>query len=267
MRGNLVGAFIVLFFVFLPVERLFALRREQKVFREGWLTDAVHFFVSHVLAQAGLLVAVGAVALALHDVVGSRFQAAVAAQPPWLQFAEAVTVADFAGYFAHRLTHRVPWLWRFHAVHHSSQRMDWLASARLHPLDQVFTRTATILPLFVLGFTRETLGGYVVFASFWALFVHANVRLRFPGLRWVLATPEFHHWHHSADPEARDKNFSGQSPLVDLLFGTLYMPKDKRPDAYGVDDPVPAGYLRQMMYPFQGPGVRGQRSGSEHLLP
>jgi sterol desaturase/sphingolipid hydroxylase (fatty acid hydroxylase superfamily) len=251
MKGNLIGAFVVLFFVFVPVERLFALRREQKIFREGWLTDLTHFFVSHVLAQAGLFVAIGVLAVGLHGIVGGRFQAAVAAQPHWLQFVEAIVLADFAGYFAHRLTHRVPWLWKLHAVHHSSQQMDWLASARLHPLDQVFTRAMTILPLFMMGFTRETLGIYVVFAAFWALFIHANVRLRFPGLRWVLATPEYHHWHHSADPEARDKNFAGQTPLVDVLFGTCYLPKDRWPAGYGVEDPVPARYLPQLVFPFR----------------
>jgi sterol desaturase/sphingolipid hydroxylase (fatty acid hydroxylase superfamily) len=255
MDGNRVGAFLVLAFVFLPAERLFALRRGQRALREGWRTDVAHFFVSHALVQVGLAIAVGLLAVGLHGVVGSAFQSSVAAQPRWLQFVEAVALADVAHYAAHRATHRVPWLWKLHAVHHSSRRMDWLASARLHPLDQVLTRTATILPLFVMGFTRETLGGYVVFGAFWAIGLHANVRLRLPGLRWVLATPEFHHWHHSADPEARDKNFGGQSPLLDLLFGTLHMPAREWPRTYGVDEPVPETYLAQLKHPFARPAA------------
>ena len=82
-----------------------------------------------------------------------------------------------------------------------------------------------------------------------AIFQHANVRLRFPGLRWIVNTPEWHHWHHARDVEARNTNFG--LPVVDKLFGTAYLPKGRRPDGFGIDDPVPAtGYVAHLAYPF-----------------
>src|SRR5207253_71733 len=120
---------------------------------------------------------------------------------------------------------------------------------RLHPLDQAFTQAFTIFPLFVLGYGAGVFGGVAVFITLLALFQHANVRLRFPGLRWVINTPEWHHWHHAIDVEARDKNFG--LPIVDAIFGTAYLPKDRRPAGFGTRAPVPAdGYLRHLAYPF-----------------
>jgi sterol desaturase/sphingolipid hydroxylase (fatty acid hydroxylase superfamily) len=96
-----------------------------------------------------------------------------------------------------------------------------------------------------------------VFVTLLAIFQHANVRLRFPGLRWVINTPEWHHWHHAIDPEAKDKNFG--LPIVDRLFGTAYLPKGKRPRGFGIPDPVPqVGYLQHLAYPFTAPARAGR---------
>ena len=164
-----------------------------------------------------------------------------------------------ANYWGHRLTHRVPFLWRFHSVHHSIEQMDWVASGRLHPLDQAFTQAFTIFPLVLLGYGAGVFGGVAVFITLLALFQHANVRLRFPGLRWVINTPEWHHWHHAIDDEARDKNFG--LPVVDKVFGTAYLPKGARPVGFGTRSPVPAdGYLRHLAYPFTAV-AKGAREG------
>ena len=105
------------------------------------------------------------------------------------------------------------------------------------------------MPLVILGYGGGTFAGVAVFVTLLAIFQHANVRLRFPGLRWVINTPEWHHWHHAIDAEARDKNFG--LPVVDRIFGTAYMPKDRRPSGFGIHDPVPpVGYLRHLAYPF-----------------
>ncbi len=143
----------------------------------------------------------------------------------------------------------MPFLWRFHSVHHSIEQMDWIASGRLHPLDQAFTQAFTVFPLVLLGYGAGVFGGVAVFITLLALFQHANVRLRFPGVRWVINTPEWHHWHHAIDVDARDKNFG--LPVVDKLFGTAYLPKGARPVGFGTSSPVPAdGYLRHLAYPF-----------------
>jgi sterol desaturase/sphingolipid hydroxylase (fatty acid hydroxylase superfamily) len=250
MNSNPIVSFVFLFLIFVPLERLFALRR-QRVFRQGWLTDVAHFFISYFLVQLGVFLVFITLATLLRGILNPQLHQAIAAQPLWLQFPEALLVAELAFYFAHRLTHQIPFLWRFHVVHHTIAEMDWLAAARLHPLDQIFVKSVTILPLYILGFTEATFGAYLLVIAVQAIFVHANLRLRFGPLRWLISTPEFHHWHHAADPAAHNRNFAGQLPLLDWLFGTLYMPKRRMPQAYGVSDAVPSRYLRQMAYPFQ----------------
>jgi sterol desaturase/sphingolipid hydroxylase (fatty acid hydroxylase superfamily) len=249
MARRLVG-FLILLVVFGALERLFVLKRDQKIFRAGWRTDFAHFLFSHILLQVALVVVLFPLTVLVRLAIGDSIQQSILAQPPWLQFVEAVLVADFAFYWAHRMTHRVPFLWKFHAVHHSIEQMDWLASARVHPLDQTFTRTVTAMALFVLGFSRETFGAYLALTGLQALFIHANVRLRFGPLRWLISTPEYHHWHHAREPEAIDKNFGGQFPWLDAIFGTLYLPP-RMPFQYGTDTKVPSGYFRQLAFPFR----------------
>ena len=247
VRSGLVFGLVVLTTIFVPMEKLFALH-PRKTLRNRWRSDAVHLIVNEVLITIGLVVALVVTIVALYWTVNPVLQTAVQSQPGWIQLVEAVLVADVAQYWAHRATHQIPFLWRFHKVHHSIDEMDWLAAGRVHPLDSVFTRSATILPLYVLGFSRATFGGYLTFAAFTAIFIHANVRFRFGPFRWVTATPEFHHWHHAFAPI--NKNFAGQLPLLDVLFGTAHMPRGEMPDAYGIPEGTPDGYLAQLAWPF-----------------
>ncbi|MEY2450854.1 MAG: hypothetical protein QOD92_428 [Acidimicrobiaceae bacterium] len=242
------------------VERLFALH-PRRFRRDRWRTDVVHLLLNNLLITAGLVVAVIGLAIAVHPLVNSDFQAAVTGQPAWLQFLEAVLVTDVAQYWAHRAAHELPWLWRFHKVHHSIEEMDWLAAARLHPLDSIFTRAATVLPLYLLGFTAATFGAYLALTTLQALFIHANVRVRFGALRWVTATPEFHHWHHADEPAATNKNFAGNLPVLDVIFGTCYLP-DYMPSTYGMGEPAPRGYLAQMAWPFASQATRSATDAS-----
>jgi sterol desaturase/sphingolipid hydroxylase (fatty acid hydroxylase superfamily) len=228
------------------LERLFALR-SQKVFRRSYLTDLTHFFANNLFVTVGAIVLVVIAALPL---VWMRAIDGESMVPAAVAIPIAVVLVFVGNYWGHRLTHAVPILWRFHSVHHSIERMDWLAAARLHPLDSAFTQAFTILPLFLLGYDGRVFAGAAVFVTLLAIFQHANVRFRFPGVRWIVNTPEWHHWHHAIDAEARDTNFG--LPIVDKLFGTAYLPNDRRPTGFGVHDPVPQdGYLRQLAYPFR----------------
>ena len=223
------------------------------MFRRGFLTDLTHLLVNNALTAAGLFVVVVAAMIPFFwvrrlDLAGHL--------PPTVAVIVAAVIVLFGQYWAHRLTHQVPFLWRFHAVHHSIEHMDWLASARLHPLDQVFTQGSVVVPLYLLGFNGGVFGGVVVFFTLLALFQHANVRLRFPVLRWVINTPEWHHWHHAIDREAINTNFG--VPVIDRLFGTAYLPRGKRPSGFGTRERVPPlGYGRQLAYPF----TTGARTG------
>jgi sterol desaturase/sphingolipid hydroxylase (fatty acid hydroxylase superfamily) len=241
---------LVLALVFVPLEGLWPLHA-QKVFREGWQTDLKHFFVSHAGVQLLSYAALVPAQLLFSWAVRLDFQKAVAAQPVALQFVEIVVAVDFATYWVHRAFHQVPWLWSFHAIHHSSLKMDWLAGSRMHPVDVIVTRAVAYLPVFLLGFAPAALYAYLVFVSFHAVFIHANVRWRFPVLRRLISTPEYHHWHHTSDEEGIDKNFASFLPFWDALFGTLHLP-DHWPRRYGtVKFQPPEDYLGQLAYPFR----------------
>jgi sterol desaturase/sphingolipid hydroxylase (fatty acid hydroxylase superfamily) len=240
---------LVLGLVFIPMERAWALR-EQDIFRPGWQTDLTHFFVSHAGVQLFSFLTLIPVQVALGWTQGGPLRAAVAAQPAWLQFLEILLVVDLVAYWVHRAFHH-PRLWRFHAVHHSSPRLDWLAGSRIHLVDALTTRTAGFVPVFVLGFSAPALYAYLLFVSFHAVYIHANVAHRFPVLRWIVATPEFHHWHHTSDAEGLDRNFGVLVPLWDVVFGTAHQPREW-PSRYGtVGEPLPDGYLAQLAYPFR----------------
>ncbi len=244
--------------VFIPLERLFALRAGQPVFRRQWLVDLTYFFINSLLIEL-LTILTLKPALILFDWARvASVSAAIGSLPLVVQVPALLLVADFTQYWVHRTFHAVPVLWPFHAIHHSIEEMDWLAGSRLHLLDVILTRGLTYVPIFVLGFSERALMVYVFIVAAQATFIHANVRWEFRPLRRILATPAFHHWHHSAERDALDKNFAVHTPLWDILFGTYYLP-DRWPSAYGLSGrrDVPARWVTQLFYPFR------RRSGGE----
>jgi lathosterol oxidase len=242
--------------VFVPLERIFAKYPEQRIFRMGWRTDLAHFLASHVLVQVTVLLTMAPAAMFFNWLLESEFHGSVRSLPLVIQFLLAVILADLFAYAAHRLFHAVPLLWRFHAIHHSSEYLDWLASSRLHLVDIVITRAVAFIPLYVLGVSQEALFSYLVFASVQGILIHSNLRSNFGPLRYLLVTPQFHHWHHTAEQGALDRNFAIHLPFVDWLFGTYHLPRDRWPVRYGIEgNPVPDGWLRQLVHPFRRRGV------------
>ena len=236
--------------IFVPLERLLAMHPNQKIFRRGWHTDVIYLLLNGALIKLGLLGVIFAVAFLTSWCVPASFRELVSGQPYWLQLIEAIILSDIGFYWTHRMFHAVPWLWRFHAIHHSIEELDWLAAARVHPVDQILTKGVSIIPIVALGFSDVTIGLYALLYHWQSFLIHANVRIGFGPLRWLVASPEFHHWHHSADLQARDKNFAGQLSFLDALFGSLHMPRGRMPSSYGLDQPLPAHYFPQLFYPF-----------------
>ena len=242
---------VVLAAVFIPMERAFAKVPQQKILRKGWTADMKYFMFSHIGIQLISFLTVIPVQVFLINVSTWSFQETIRSQPLWLQFIELLAVVDIGTYWIHRAMHEIPAFWKIHAVHHSSEQMDWLASSRLHVIEVLVNRFAGFLPIFILGFSPSALYAYLVFISFHAIFIHANVRFRFPFLRWVIATPEFHHWHHSSEQAAIDKNYAAFLPIYDWIFRTHYMP-DRLASVYGtVAKDVPDGIVKQFLFPFK----------------
>lgn len=233
---------------FIVIERLRPRDPAQGVLRPGAGLDLAYFALNH-LGIAFILLAINAVA------DGAARLAPDLPFDSWpvaVQFALIVLVADLTQYGQHRLFHRIPFLWRFHAVHHSIERMDWLAGSRLHFLEVLFQRALVIAPVHLLGFGREAIDLYVVFAGLITVFIHANLGVDFGWLRYLVATPAFHHWHHAAEEEARDRNFAVHLPVLDVLFGTFHLPRGRWPGRYGLlDDKLPKGLLAQHLHPFR----------------
>ena len=247
-----VGSFAFLLLVFAPLERLFPARR-QRVFRFEFRTDCLFFFGAYLL-WGGLVVSA---LIAFSDRLDgpllagtglSQVRAGAARLPVWAQALGVVLSGDLLVYWGHRLSHRVELLWRFHRVHHTAERLDWLAAHREHPLDGLYTQLLVNLPAIVLGFPVATIAGVAAFRGMWGLFIHSNVRLRLGPVKVLLGAPELHHWHHDLE-RGHTCNFANLMPVMDLLFGTYYDPGPE-PARYGIPERVPRGYVGQILYPL-----------------
>jgi sterol desaturase/sphingolipid hydroxylase (fatty acid hydroxylase superfamily) len=241
---------VLLALIFVPLERLFPLRPEQGIFRPGWTTDGIYFLFSHValeLLTFFTLLPAALIAQALH----AEFSGLDAAAWPLLvQVLAIMLVADLAQYAIHRAFHRIGWAWPFHAIHHSSRALDWLAGSRLHVVDIVVTRAVTMLPVLVIGFAQEALYVWLVIIAVQATLNHVNLRFDVPVLNQLLVLPRFHHWHHAVDPV--DRNFAVHFPWIDRIFGTYHLPPGEWPPETGIaGDPVPNEFGRQFVWPFR----------------
>jgi lathosterol oxidase len=235
--------------VFVPLERAFALRPDQRVLRPGWSTDLAYFFANHVGVQVLTFLSLWPATTLARAPGLERVAAVASSQPVWLQVIELMVLADLVQYAVHRAFHRVPALWRFHAIHHSIREMDWLAGSRLHLVDVVVTRALVVIPAFVLGFAEPALYLWLVIIATHSVLNHLNLRFRAGWLEKLVVTPRFHYWHHAVRPV--DRNFAVHFPWIDRLFGTHHLP-EAWPEELGIaGHPVPPGFAGQFAWPFR----------------
>ena len=236
--------------IFSPIEVLWPAYPKQSVFRDEWLLDIVYFLSTHLPIQiTSFLILLPATQLTTYLAIPGLLEAM--GRLPWLvQFFLAVLVADLCEYFIHRLFHTVPFLWRFHAIHHSSKALDWIAGSRSHLVDDVVVRAFMLIPMMFV-FPHDIIVAYLFFVTLHATWAHCNFG---PTLKWLepyLVLPRFHHWHHTSQKEAIDKNFAIHFPWIDRIFGTCHFPADEWPQTYGLDnEKLPAGFWAQTFYPF-----------------
>jgi sterol desaturase/sphingolipid hydroxylase (fatty acid hydroxylase superfamily) len=238
--------------IFIPLERIFGRLKEQSIFRQDWRADLFYFVVNSLLVQSLTYLSLKPALTVVAHTQWTDLRALMASQPVWLQFLEIMFLTDFVQYWLHRMFHQVPFLWKFHAVHHSAQAMDWMAGSRMHLFEIVALRGFTVIPMYALGYEETALKAYILYVFLHSTLLHANVRFDFGLLRHVIATPQFHHWHHGIEKEAIDVNFAVHFPLLDKAFGTHHLPGKAWPSGYGVGGhPVPDGYWNQLMYPLK----------------
>ncbi|MEM9702011.1 MAG: sterol desaturase family protein [Planctomycetota bacterium] len=265
--------------LFIPLERLFGRQKDPlPTFRAEWREDLFYLLISSLLVQALAFLSLSPV-FRLRDWTmefgfWTELRGWIAAQPAILQFLEIMFLTDLVQYWVHRAFHQYPWLWRFHAVHHSAETLDWLAGSRMHLCEVVALRGLTVVPMYLLGFGEGPLYAYLFFVYLFSTLVHSNLRANRPWLRtpammkfwaiWerLIVTPRFHHWHHGKEAAAIDKNFAVHFPILDRLFGTHHLPAGEGPHDDGAwpqetgvegDDPPPKTFTGQFAYPFRRP--------------
>jgi sterol desaturase/sphingolipid hydroxylase (fatty acid hydroxylase superfamily) len=252
---------LVMSALFVPLERFFYLRR-QRFLREGLATDLSHYALNHLL-MGGVFVLIVWPGNWIHQTIfQNRVPQLTQQMPLWLEVLSILFIADFAQYWIHRYFHTRKRWWQFHKIHHSTMKMDWLASSRLHIGDVIATRAFSYVPIVCLGFSQAAVQIYMPIVAVQALFVHSNVRFHFGPLRYVLTTPLVHHWHHSSDPKALDKNFAVTFSIIDVVFGTFYCPR-QWPEAYGLyEERISNSFVKQLIYPFVDQLRRPRASGN-----
>jgi sterol desaturase/sphingolipid hydroxylase (fatty acid hydroxylase superfamily) len=240
------------------LEWMFPSMRAQPLWRTDSKIDAWYLlFTPFVTRWISKLVALAGVVIALHVLGHGDTQriadgfGPVIKQPRWLVVAEMFVLGDLLGYWLHRCFHG-RYLWKFHAVHHSSTQLDWLSSVRVHPINDIVSKLMLAVPLACLGFPLKALAGYVPFLTFYAILLHANVGWSFGPLRYAIASPLFHRWHHTTEEQGLNRNFAPLFPLIDIAFGTFHMPQGQRPTFLGtIATNVPQSFLGQLVFPFR----------------
>ena len=245
--GATAASFLVLAAMFGPLERAFP-ARAQRVLRPAWQLDAT-FFLGQYLVWSGLALWLLERASTLAASLAPAWVRAPAVGPRWALAIAVVLLGDVFVYWFHRLSHAIPFLWRFHAVHHSVEHLDWLAAHREHPVDGLLTQLVVNLPAIFLGFPLAWLSPFIVFRGLWAVFIHCNVRVPLGPMRALLGAPELHHWHH-ARVERTVHNFGNLAPWTDLVFGTFHLPPGPETWPLGLVESLPASYARQLVLPF-----------------
>ncbi len=171
--------------------------------------------------------------------------------PLWAQAAAVFIISDFLLYWLHRFFH-TPTMWKWHAIHHSSKVVDWLSTHRFHPVNVWLSFTLVDALMILSGFSPQSIAIMGLFNIFYSYMVHANLNWTFGKFRYIFASPVFHRWHHSCDIEAQNKNFAPTFPLLDLMFGTFYMPEGKLPNNYGAQGmDIPESFIGQLIFPFK----------------
>jgi sterol desaturase/sphingolipid hydroxylase (fatty acid hydroxylase superfamily) len=235
----------------------------------GLMVDACYWLTLQLVApyfRIGLLILIATFAMAfaspaeIDDYV-NHGRGPVSGLPFWWQVAFYLLVSDFLLYWVHRIFHGAS-LWRYHAIHHSAEDVDWTTAYRFHPINICFgTYMVDVLMLYA-GVPPAVLLYLVPLQTAIALFVHANLNWTLGPLRYVVATPVFHRWHHTQPDEGGNRNFAPTFAFWDVLFATFYMPPDRLPARYGVDDPqFPPGFLAQLAYPFTGRSTIANEAG------
>jgi sterol desaturase/sphingolipid hydroxylase (fatty acid hydroxylase superfamily) len=252
--------FFILTIVFGILEHFWPSIPNQPKLRRGLGVDVLYWFFTPLVTQVLVMVAIAIVALPIYILLGRSLDinsilagyGPVAKIPLWQQGLIVIVLGDFIGYWTHRINHTITQLWMFHAVHHSSETVDWLTAVRIHPVNDVFSKGIQALPIVLLGFSPIAVELYTPILSSYIALIHANVSWNYGPFRYAIASPAFHRWHHEMDKKAWGKNYAGLFPIYDVIFGTFYLPLNRQPKEFGIyGEKMTENFIDQMLYPFR----------------
>ncbi len=247
------------FVVFSLLPKIGACNKGQRWWRKDSLTDIAYYFMIPILTRFVRILFMGAgIFFVFHgksnETIGQYLEngfGPLGALPIWLQAAIIVLVSDVILYWTHRIFHGKK-MWRFHAIHHSAEQVDWLTAYRFHPVNLWLSFTLVDTLVMFSGFSPAAVACMSVVNTCYSAMVHANLNWTFGSFRYLFASPVFHRWHHTAQEEGQDKNFAPTFPLIDIVFGTFYMPESRMPELYGVpNEDIPKTFIGQLMWPFK----------------
>ncbi len=221
-----------------------------------WLESDGQFWpdLLHTVLTKGLvqLAVVGGATFGIHLAIGERAAGGFwpGHWPMAAQVALGLLIAEFGLYWAHRLGHEWPWLWRFHAVHHSSTRLWFFNTGRFHFVD-TFKSIVLGLPLvFAAGAPGAVFVWISGITAYIGMLTHCNVEMRFGLLNYVFNTPGLHRWHHSTDLREGNSNYGENLMVFDLLYGTFFDEARRPPVRIGIAEAMPATFAGQLRAPF-----------------
>jgi sterol desaturase/sphingolipid hydroxylase (fatty acid hydroxylase superfamily) len=245
---GLVGLVLSAIFLSFAVERVIPYRADWNRDHNDRARDQLHFLVNEGSAVLAIMV--------VPIIADIRPWTGVwpLGWPLWIQLFSAILIADFGITLAHFASHRVTWLWRLHAVHHSVKRMYGFNGLMKHPLHQLIETVAGTMPLLLLGIPVEAAALLAVAVAVQLLLQHSNVDMKIGPLRYFWAIAPLHRFHHLNTAREGDVNFGLFTTLWDRLLGTAHYDPARHfsSDALGVfgAPDYPSAYLPQLIKPF-----------------
>jgi sterol desaturase/sphingolipid hydroxylase (fatty acid hydroxylase superfamily) len=250
--------FFLFGFVFFVIDLILVKKPRRKILQKSMLVDTYYWFFNSmgtnrlidVITVAVLTLVASYLNVDQHSLFMDGF-GPVSKLPFWLIVAFALFIGDFTDYWTHRALHSHKNLWPIHAIHHSSTKLNWMSNVRMHPINTIIAHLSKSFVLIILGFPLAATWTYLMAVLCLSFFIHTDTKINLRALRYFIATPLFHQWHHSTENEAMDKNFAGIFPVFDLIFGTFYMPKRKIPAVYGlIRADVTESFIYQLAHPI-----------------
>lgn len=245
----------------LVLQYLLPAKPTQKIFSVSFTQDLVWFFYEMMLNALILVFYVEYLTRFYQQYFSGLTISSLSQSPGWLRFLLSVLAVDFLYWAQHYFNHKVPFLWRFHALHHSQRELNFFTDFRYHVVEYVVRYTFVIVPFLILKLDPPVIVAYVIFSKCYSHFYHGNIRTNLGPLKYLLVTPQSHRVHHSLEAEHRDRNFGAIFSLWDFLLGTQYKTFTVYPETGIADAAFPHEQqvglrslllipLTQLLYPF-----------------